>query len=111
MVETTDDKKKGKLYWGAMPLPKNAELVGTVTRDNSETGALIKMPTGKLVQGNAGVIRNLPTISKKAKSTYYIDADQDQEMRIHAAEMGLRYPSEFILMLWKHYKDSNKKVN
>ncbi len=67
MVETTDDKNKGKLYWGAMPLPKNAEMVGTVTRDNSETGALIKMPTGKLVQGNAGVIRSLPNKDSNKK--------------------------------------------
>lgn len=49
-----------KLYWGVMPLPAGAEAIGTVTRENGETGTLIKLANGNYVQGNAGGIRNLP---------------------------------------------------
>ena len=48
-----------KLYWGVMPLPEGSEVVGIVTRDTG-TGALIRLASGKYVQGNAGSIRNLP---------------------------------------------------
>ncbi len=58
-MKKTADIKTGRKYWGAMPLPPGAELLGAVSRD-SQTGALIKMPTGLQVQGNAGVIRTLP---------------------------------------------------
>ena len=49
-----------QLYWGAMPLPANAEALGVVTRTTGESGALIRLDTGVYVQGNAGAIRNLP---------------------------------------------------
>ena len=48
------------LYWGPGPLPNGATAHGTVTRDGDDTGALIRMPSGIYVQGNAGAIRNLP---------------------------------------------------
>lgn len=51
---------KWQLYWGAMPLPAGAQALGTVKRDTLETGALIRLSTGKYVQGNAGAIRTLP---------------------------------------------------
>ena len=59
-MKTTGDAKTGKLYWGNMPLPQGAEILGTVTRETGETGALIKLPTGIYVQGNAGALRSLP---------------------------------------------------
>lgn len=54
-------KKSGnwKLYWGAMPLPTDAEALGIVSRDTG-TGALIRLANGRYVQGNAGSIRTLP---------------------------------------------------
>lgn len=54
------NKRQGKMYWGAMPLPQGAELVGTVTRNGYDAGALLKMATGIMTQGNAGVMRSLP---------------------------------------------------
>ncbi len=47
------------LYWSG-PLPAGAEFCGTVTRDDYDTGALIRMRTGTYAQGNAGAIRTLP---------------------------------------------------
>lgn len=49
-----------KLYWGVMPLPAGAEALGTVTRYDGSTGALIRLQIGTTVQGNAGSIRTLP---------------------------------------------------
>lgn len=49
-----------QLYWGYMPLPANAEALGTIQRETLETGALIRLSTGIYVQGNAGAIRTLP---------------------------------------------------
>ncbi|MBT9168973.1 MAG: hypothetical protein DDT19_02325 [Syntrophomonadaceae bacterium] len=66
---TTKDIAKGRMYWGAGALPQGAELVGTVTRRGGrETGALIKMPTGILVQGNAGCLRSLPPQMQKMET-------------------------------------------
>lgn len=48
------------LYWGPGPLPNGATAHGTVTREEADTGALIRMATGVYVQGNAGAIRSLP---------------------------------------------------
>ena len=53
-------KASPHLYWGPGPLPAGADFCGTVTRDGYDTGALIRMPSGIYVQGNAGAIRNLP---------------------------------------------------
>ncbi len=57
MNKVTHDRVRGRLYWGAMPLPHEGEIIGTVTRRTGEAGALIKMPGGVLVQGNAGAVR------------------------------------------------------
>ncbi len=59
MNRVSHDKKRGKLYWGKMPLPAGGEIIGTVTRASGEVGALITMPGGRLVQGNHGAIRML----------------------------------------------------
>ena len=104
-MKTTNDKKLGKMYWGAMPLPQGAELLGTVTRDTGEAGALIKMARGNTVQGNAGAIRSLPNLETKVKSSYYLRPEVDKEMREEAVRLGVRYPSEFIVMLWEQYKE------
>lgn len=48
-----------KLYWGYTPLPAGAEALGTVQRENLETGALIRLANGNYVQGNARAIRTL----------------------------------------------------
>ena len=48
------------LYWGPGPMPEGATPHGTVTRDEHDVGALIRMPNGTYVQGNAGAIRSLP---------------------------------------------------
>ena len=51
-VKCSCDVKTGRLYWGPGPVP--GEIVGTVTRKNGETGALVRLHSGRLVQGNAG---------------------------------------------------------
>lgn len=57
-MEINKSINQGKIYWGVMPLPAGAELIGTVTHDH-QTGALIRLSTGIYVQGNAGGIRAL----------------------------------------------------
>jgi len=47
-------------YWGMRPLPKRAVALGTVTRNETDTGALLLMRTGLYYQGNDGAIRGLP---------------------------------------------------
>ena len=47
-------------YWGARPLPKGAVALGTVTRDEMDTEALLLMRTGLYYQGNDGALRGLP---------------------------------------------------
>ena len=47
------------LYWPG-PLPAGATAHGTVTRNETDTGALIRLSTGIYVQGVAGAIRSLP---------------------------------------------------
>jgi hypothetical protein len=59
-MNTSPDVKLGRMLWGPGPLPQGAALLGTVTRPNLEGGALLRMPTGRLVQGNAGSLRTLP---------------------------------------------------
>ena len=62
-----DSNGKWKLYWGASPLPEGAKAIGTVSRETGDHGALILMPTGVYVQGNAGSVRNIDqTAVKKA---------------------------------------------
>ena len=49
-----------QLFWGIGTLPAGAEPIGTIHRDGEIGGALLRMPSGLLVQGNAGVLRTLP---------------------------------------------------
>jgi len=56
---TVDPAGNWRLYWGRSPLPTGAQAHGTVCR-GIEIGALIELPTGILVQGNAGALRTLP---------------------------------------------------
>jgi len=50
---------KWQIYWGYINLPQGAKAIGTITRDNNQTGALIQLASGIYVQGNAGAIRTL----------------------------------------------------
>jgi hypothetical protein len=54
-----------RLWWGMPPLPAGAVALGVVTRHagllpGADRGALIRLASGVLVQGNAGAIRGLP---------------------------------------------------
>jgi hypothetical protein len=60
MTIHVDKQGHWKLYWGNGPVPVDAEILGVVTRDETDRGALIRMRTGIYVQGNAGSIRTLP---------------------------------------------------
>lgn len=52
---------EGKMLWGAMALPKNSKIIGKVTRNEFNSGALIKLEeTGLCVQGNAGCLTSIP---------------------------------------------------
>ena len=62
-----------KLYWTG-PLPEGAKALGTVTRDEGSTGALIETPAGLYVQGNASALRSLP--------------QRDVIVRLHMADMA-----------------------
>lgn len=48
-----------RTYWGNSPLPPGAQALGTVTRGEGDTGALIRTGAGLYVQGNARVLRSL----------------------------------------------------
>lgn len=51
----------GKLYWGAMPLPRNSALIGSVKRSDGREGACIHfLNSGVMAQGNAGVVTAIP---------------------------------------------------
>jgi len=52
-------RSMAKGYWGAMPLPEGAEIVGGFS-DKRRAGALIKLLSGVLVCGNAGSISTIP---------------------------------------------------
>ncbi len=65
-MKTDTNTKQGRMYWGPGPLPHGAELVGTVTRDNGGTGALLRMrAAGRMMQGNAGALQGLPPDAKR----------------------------------------------
>lgn len=54
-----DLTRSPKLYSNV--LPTNSEALGVVTRDEIESGALVRIrTTGLLVQVNAGALRSLP---------------------------------------------------
>ena len=55
-MQIDNNIRAGRLYWGAMPLPQGAELIGAVTRDNGEAGAAIAIK-GAIWQGNAGALK------------------------------------------------------
>jgi hypothetical protein len=59
-MTTTADTTRGRMYWGGGALPQGASILGTVRRTAGDTGALLRMPTGRLEQGNAGTLRTLP---------------------------------------------------
>lgn len=48
-----------RLYWGNGPAPHESRVLGTVTRNGCDTGALIRTAIGVYVQGNAGTLRAL----------------------------------------------------
>ena len=61
MIKLTVSKSKNwRIYWGVMPLPNGAEILGLVKHETGETGALIQLANGNYIQGNAGVIKTLP---------------------------------------------------
>jgi len=39
------------------------EVLGVVRRGDGARGALVRLPTGRLVQVNAGVVRTLPPLA------------------------------------------------
>ena len=47
------------LYWPG-PLPVGTTVLGTVTRADGATGALLRLSSGIYCQGNAGALRSLP---------------------------------------------------
>lgn len=44
-------------YWGALPLPQGAVMLGCIYRKNGIGGALLRLQNGIYVQGNAGTTR------------------------------------------------------
>lgn len=57
-------KKRAKMLWGPSPLPAHSILLGTIRReDGAGEEALLLLPTGTTVGGNAGVIRPLPPLT------------------------------------------------
>ncbi|HNT33142.1 MAG TPA: hypothetical protein PKN49_12105 [Candidatus Aminicenantes bacterium] len=88
---------KWRLYWPG-PLPQGAAAIGTVNRGNGEEGALILMPTGVYVQGNAGALRSLPQREIRAaldlparggNVSAYLPADVYHGLTTSAASAGL----------------------
>ena len=58
MALTVNRHRSGKAY-NAVPLPPGAEYLGTVIRNGTDAGALVRLANGHLVQMNHGVIRSL----------------------------------------------------
>lgn len=63
MTEYTIDPGVWQLYWGVMPLPKGATVLGIINVSvNGRTlrkGALLKLSRGLYVVGNAGGVSGL----------------------------------------------------
>jgi len=61
MKEKIEVKTKAPwaLYWPG-PIPVGTTVLGTVTRADGATGALLRLSSGIYCQGNAGVLRSLP---------------------------------------------------
>lgn len=85
MTIVVDASPLGRALWGAMPLPQGADYVGTVVRDGYDTGALLLLPSGIYVQGNAGSVRTLP---QQAVCDALRDARIDDPVRAAAAVLG-----------------------
>jgi len=64
MADMSPSKAKN-LYWGSAPLPAGAECLGEYNGGPGRRGALIRLANGVLVQGNAGVIRTIPSESRR----------------------------------------------
>ncbi len=64
-IYLTDEKflSMARLYWGVMPLPKGATLLGGYS-DNHRAGALIRLSKGMYICGNAGAVSNIIQPSK-----------------------------------------------
>jgi hypothetical protein len=104
-VITVSATGKWRLYWTS-PLPDGAEAIGTVTRDGYDTGALILMPTGVYVQGNAGALRSLPQREIRAaldlparggNVSAYLPADVYHGLTTSAASAGLSINAALVL--------------
>ena len=69
-LTTTHNVTQGRLYAG--PVPEGAEILGTVTRDGTDTGALVRLANGRRVQINAGAVRALPPEAQEAAMPTHI---------------------------------------
>lgn len=59
-IDTTDrGLELAHMYAGPADPPEGTEILGLVTRDTGEIGALLVFRSGYYVQYNAGVIRTL----------------------------------------------------
>lgn len=107
---TVNPAGKWKHYWTS-PLPQGARALGTVNRGNGEEGALLLMPTGLYVQGNAGAIRSLPQRDVRAalelparggNVSAYLPADVYHGLVDNAAAAGLTINAALVLAvrLW-----------
>ncbi len=69
-INTGDsDIKLARLYWGPGPLPARGTLIGLVTRPDGQSGAAIRMSSGLLMQGSAGVLRSTGVRLQSVKFT------------------------------------------
>ena len=68
-----DTAGRWRLYTQTLPL--FAEPLGTIRRNGVESGALVRLATGRLVQINAGVIRNLDQHSAEAALAVAIEKE------------------------------------
>lgn len=61
MIKICRDASKGRLWWGYSLPPLGAVILGTVETKNPSyrKGALIRMPLGVYVRGNAGTLASL----------------------------------------------------
>ena len=60
---SADAFRIGKAFWGMMPLPNGARIVGTASAPGIY-GALLHFPaTGQFMIGNAGSMRPTPAVS------------------------------------------------
>ena len=88
------------MYWGLGPIPIGSTVLGIVDRGHMDIGVLLLMPTGILVQGNAGSIRSLPQSQVKAaiNHTYFkktnLKKNQETVAEENAQKIFLELQSE-----------------